>query len=268
MMTLDSLSEILWASTLTHRVESRFPSRGGILMIAPPGQLKTSLLQSLENQRGVLGYSDMTSITLVEARDNFASHKCHTLLLYDLQKIYERRADTASNIMGSIRSLMDEGFTTASFENVSSSAIQSRARALVLAATTPSFYRIHLKSWEESGLSRRFIFSSFSMVNPEKLEEAVLNENPIEFKSCEVPVPPNAIIPLSMNGHGTHGASDGAFLQYCLGKQVEKVPLILMKKILAVLRWKFERMGRKDRSRDIIGDFSESMRGEGARLKI
>jgi hypothetical protein len=237
-------------------------------MVAPPGQLKTSLLQSLEQQRGVLGYSDMTSITLVEARDNFASNKCHTLLLYDLQKIYERRADTASNIIGCVRALTDEGFTTASFENVSSSALQTKARAMVLAATTPSFYLKHLKEWEDSGFARRFIFSRFNMVNPEVLEEAVLEENPIEFKSFEVPVPANLIIPLSMNGVGPYGATDADFIKYCLAKQVEKVPLILMKKILAVLRWKFSRLKRKDKSREILEDFAESLRGEGAKLRV
>lgn len=238
------------------------------MLISPPGQLKTSLLLSLSEQRGVIGYSDITSTNLVEARDSFASHKAHTMLLYDMQKLYERRADTASNIEGNIRSIMDEGFTTAAFEQSSNGLIQQSARAFVLAAGTPAFYRKHLKSWDESGVSRRMLFSVFSLDKPELLEEAVMQENPIEFKMVEVPIPANLSIPLSMLPANGRLSSDADFIRYCLGKQVEKVPIIIMKKILAVLRWKYNRLKQKDRSREILGEFSESLKGEGASLTL
>ena len=116
MIRLETFLTVLHAACLTHRVESNFKSRGGLLLVAPPGQMKTSMLSTLTDQHGVMGYSDMTTRTLVEARDYIASKKVHTLLLYDFQKIYERKSDTAANIVGSLRALVEEGFSSAAWE--------------------------------------------------------------------------------------------------------------------------------------------------------
>jgi len=262
---LENFIEVLWAATLTHRVESRFQSRGGILLVAPPAHFKTTMLRAVEDMPGVQSYSDITTTGLVEARDMIASKKIHTLMFYDLQKIYERKAETASNIIGSLRALMDEGFTTAAFENAGTNMIQMRARALVLAATTPAMYRRVMGDWDESGFSRRLIFSVYSLQNPEVLVKAIMQDEPLQLAGLSsVNVPFNLSIKLEEK------PGDENALRKLLrrGQRGEEIPLILLRKILAVLRWKAKAQHSKDYSLDILREFGKSMGDEGVEVQL
>jgi hypothetical protein len=255
-MKISTFLEVLWAATLTHRVRSRFASRGGLFLVSPPGQLKTSLLSCFEDYYGVLGYSDLTTTSLVQARDLIASNKAHTIVLYDLQKLYERRPDTAANIEGNLRSIMDEGFTTANYENVSKNAITSKARALVMAACTNRFYQNKLASWEVTGMARRVMFCVYKLRRPEKIQQAIMQDRPIELVMNGVSVPVNLEI------SGEISKTDENLLRKIMQRQPEDVPMILMRKILCVLKWKYKRMRKPDSSHRILTEFSECLKSE------
>lgn len=260
---LANFIEVLWASTLTHRVESSFESRGGILLIAPPAHFKTTMLRAVENQPGVSPLSDITVKGLIEARDMIACKKINTLLFYDLQKVYERKADTTANIIGSLRALMDEGFTSAAFEN--QNIIQQRARALILAATTPAMYRRCAGDWDESGFSRRLIFSVYSLSNPELIVKSIMRDEPLELSGISsVNVPFNLSIKLEEK------EGDEVVLRGLLGRgqRGEEIPLILLRKILAVLRWKAKHLHQKDYAIDILKEFGKSMKDEGVQIEL
>ncbi len=266
-MRVETLLEVLWAATLTGRVQSKFDSRGGMFLVAPPGQLKTSLLSIFDGQPGVLSFSDMTTNSLVAARDMIASRKIHTLTFYDFQKLYERRADTASNIVGNLRALTDEGFKSASFEpgGESNRVIQARARALVLAATTPAFYRANLGEWTSNGFARRFIFCVYTMRDPDIMVESIMNENPIELRNMEVALPANLSIEM---GPVPTSAEQAMFRRMLRNQAGEEVPLVLLRKIHAVLRWRYRRLGGKDQSMEILEEFAQCLSSEGAQLVI
>lgn len=262
-MKLDTFMLVLWAFTQTHKVRTRFPARGGVALVSPPGQLKTSLLQTFEYQLGVLGYSDMTTTNLVEARDLITSNKANTILLYDMQKLYERRADTASNIEGHIRSLMDEGFTSAAHESSSKNIIQAKARALVMGACTPTFYREKMGRWETSGFARRLLFCVYSLKDPWLIQEAILSETPIALGDASLRIPMNLEIPQDIQ------AGDDDFLRRIMKKQTDDVPLNLMKKTLWVLRWHFKKhLKKKDESMDVLKKFSSCLGDGGAEIEI
>lgn len=255
--------EVLWAFTQTDKVRTRFPARGGVALVSPPGQLKTSFLQCFEEQIGVLAYSDMTTMNLVEARDLIASKKARTILLYDMQKLYERRADTASNIEGHIRSLMDEGFTSAAHESSSKNLIQSKARALVMAACTPTFYRSKLGAWETSGFARRMLFCVYTLKDPALIQQAILTEVPLLFGNSGIRMPVNLEIPSDMRD------GDDNFILRIVQKQREDVPVNLIKKTLWVLRWYYTKhLKQKDKSMEILKEFSQCLGGGGAEIEI
>lgn len=262
-MKLETFMEVLWAFTQTHRVRSRFPSRGGVALVSPPGQLKTSLLACFEEQLGVLAYSDMTVNSLVEARDLISSKKANTLLLYDMQKLYERRADTATNIEGSLRSVMDEGFTSAAFEKSSKNIIQAKARALVMAACTPTFYRARYGNWESSGFARRILFCVYTLKDPGAIQQAILTEIPIALGNAGIRMPINLEIePMMKDG-------DEDFIRRVVKKQQEDVPINLIKKTLWVLRWYYTKhLKQKDRSMEILKEFSQCLGDGGAEIEI
>lgn len=263
-MKLTSLLEVLWASTLTYRVISRFPARGGLFLIAPPGHLKTSFLSILETQGGVWGYTDMVSNDLSAARDQICSNKIQTMLFYDFQKLFERRQDTASNIIGNLRALTDEGFsmTTADRQNSGGrDPIQRKARALVLGAMTPSCYREHLGDWTKNGFARRFLFCVYQLKYPEIIVSSILKDQPLKFTLRGLKIAANEEIPLAVN------SSDEIFLKSCLKYQVgDEVPLILLKKVLSVLRWRSKLLGMRDDSMELMLDFRECLGKEGADL--
>jgi len=222
------------------------------------------MLRAIEDQPGVQAYSDITTTGLVEARDMIASKKIQTLLFYDLQKLYERKQETAANIIGSLRALMDEGFTTAAFEK-STGIIQMRARALVLAATTPAMYRRQMGDWDETGFSRRLIFSVYSLQNPELIVKAIMADKPLELVGLSsVNVPFNLSIPLEER------SGDENELRKLLrrGQRGEEIPLILLRKILAVLRWKAREQHAKDFSLDVVREFGKSMKDEGVEVEL
>lgn len=267
-MRISTFLEVLWAASQTHRVQSRFKQRGGIFLVSLPGQLKTTLLRITEDSTiGVLGLSDLTTTMLVEARDSIAANKIHTLAFYDFQKIFERKADTASNILGNIRALMDEGFTTAAFEKAGAhGVIQQRARALIMAAITPKFYRDHLSEWCDQGMGRRAIFCVYKLRNPEVITEAIMRELPIDLATVATSVPSN----LQLDARPMDDPQVEKLLMRMLRHQPgDEVPLILLKKIYAVLQWKYKvRLKQKDKAGYILSEFSEALGPEGAELVI
>ena len=232
--------------------------------MAPPAHFKTTMLKAVEDQPGVQAYSDITTTGLVEARDMIASKKIQTLLFYDLQKLYERKAETAANIIGSLRALMDEGFTTAAFEK-GTGIIQMRARALILAATTPSMYRRCMPDWDETGFSRRLIFSVYSLQNPELIVKAIMADEPLLLAGLSsVNVPFNLSIQLQER------PGDEVELRKLLrrGQRGEEIPLILLRKILAVLRWKAKQQKKGDYGLDVLREFGKSMKDEGVEVEL
>jgi len=261
-MRLTTLLDILWASVMTHYVSDSFSDRGGIVLVAPPGQLKTSMLAAVAQLPGVISYSDLTVVGLVEARDLIVSGKMHTVVLYDLQKLYERRADTAANIIGSLRALAGEGFSSAAWEKQSKQAVQMTARALVLAATTIKNYSQHLPEWEESGFNRRFIFSVFRMRDPEVVLDRVLRGKPIKLRYHGLWPWPGLRIPMRCT------EKDRRTIRSLLGRQADAIPALLLKRILSVLRWRAAELGRRDNSLELVEEFGESMHGEGAVLEV
>lgn len=251
---------------MTWRVESSFEDRGGLMIVAPPAQLKTSILSAVESsQFGIIGMSDITLRTLVEMRDQIAGKKIHALFFYDFQKIYERKADTAENIIGSLRALMCEGFTTAAFEK--QGLLRARARALVVAATTPQMYAKHMDEWDGSGFSRRFIFSLYSLSNPNLIVNAIMKNSPIAIgQISQVNVPFNLTVPIGFGEKPGDEKELRLLLQR--GQRGEEIPLILLRKTLAILRWKARARREKDYALDVVREFGKSMKDAGAEIVL
>lgn len=260
-MQLETMIEVLYAAHLSYRVQSRFPSRGGLFLVSPPGHLKTSVLNILNPLMGVVGFSDIQSNNLAQAREQICGNKITTLLLYDVQKIFERRIDTAYHIMGNLRAMMDEGFTSVSQENMSDQLITRRARALVIGACTPTFVQTHFNRWVEDGFQRRVLFSHYVLKNPERIKQAIMDDRPIQLPGIGW-MPANLVIEYKP------AKIDESFLLGLLRKQREDVPLILLRKILAVLRWKYDKLRKKNKAYEILEDFRESLIDEGAEVTI
>ncbi len=126
-------------------------------------------------------------------------------------------------------------------------------------------YRDHMEDWDSSGFSRRFIFSLYSLSNPEVIVNAIMNNAPVAIGGIsQVNVPFNLSIPIK----GKPG--DDVELRKLLqrGQRGEEIPLILLRKTLAVLRWKAREKKEKDFALDVVREFGKSMKDQGAEIVL
>ena len=258
MVRLTTMIEFLGAAAHVWAVDwPGFPQHGGIFLGAPPGQLKTFMIQALENVPGTKGISDLTARELDKIHAKVEAREIRTLLFYELPKIYERRAETASNIMGHLRSLVDEGFT-----GLSNSQTGIKSRCAIIAAMPLKFQRLHEAEWDDNGLGRRMIFSRFVLSRPEVIERAIITGQRIKT-SASFPVPFDPIKMLV-----TEDESSEILTILKRGEQSSSTPFIMLKKIVSVLRWKCKEMHRKDNAMELVREFSRSMGRSGAEVEI
>lgn len=257
-MKASTCIEILCASHITAQVQSPWGERGAIILVAPPGQIKTTLLFTLKDYHGVYLTSDLNVQMLGKIRDDIISERIKTIVIPDIQKLYERHSMVSSNIEGCLRAMVEEGFIATSFQDAS--AISRKAKALFLSASTPSFYESHLTAWRQTGFARRVLFSVYSLDDPLILIRAIEKWKRVEITNglkWGFPVEP---IPYTLK------QSEVKDISHWLRQQPDVTPLILLQKIACVLRWRYKLLGVKDLTMHIMEDFSESLSGEGAKL--
>lgn len=236
-MTSQTLIEIIDAAHLTSFINSPFPQRGGIMIVGPPGSLKTSFVQTaLREHPSALFLSDLNINSLMRLRESLVSGRYRTIVFPEYEKLYQRKADTASNIEGTIKQLIEEGFTRASFEE--QDAISYTARTLVIGALTYSFYSKMIGPWRESGFKRRMLWVGIKLANPDQIMHAIREWELIDIGDIPRRYPTKDI-PFNVND------AESKAIEKMLEGQWEATPYVLLKKIYAVLKWKYPKEPRR-----------------------
>jgi hypothetical protein len=259
-----TLLEVLVAAHLTAFVDSdQFPERGGIMFIGPPGNLKTTIIkQALKPyQPAAAIMSDLNVETLGRMKPHMANGHITTLALPAFEKLYERNPQTANNLEGHLKGLVDEGFSNMSFQDQRMLG-QIEAHALVVGGLVNTCYQKKFSKWDDEGFARRFIWSSFQLKDPGILTQAIHNWERLEFES-RAPIRPQNKIKMTVTKEESKALMDMMRQQHC-----EATPYALMKKILAALKWKFHRSDEQKRPMQIMKDFAESLGQRSARLEI
>jgi len=254
-MKASTLLEIMIAAHLSAFVDgTEFPERGGIMLIAPPGQMKSTLIKNAMAAYGpqALVLSDINVETLNRLKSSIVRGHVRTLALPAFEKIYERNPQTSSNIEGHLKAMVDEGFSLASFED-SRMLGQSEARCLVIGGMVDNCYKRHFSAWKENGLVRRFIWSFFKLEDDSVLTKAIHEWKRLEL---EVRAPFHPAKQIKMN---VTEQESNELRKYMVHQDTEATPYALMKKILAVLKWKFNRAEDIKQPMNIMKDFSTSL---------
>jgi hypothetical protein len=230
-MTPQTLIEVIDCAHLTAFIHSPFPQRGAMMIVGPPGVLKTTFIRvALSEYPSALSLGDMNINSLMKLRDSLVSGRYRTIAFPEYEKLYQRKADTASNIEGTIKALIEEGFGRASFEEMD--AITTTARALVIGAMTYEFYNRKITAWRESGFRRRVLWIGITLANPDRLMEAIRKWELIEIDGIPRRYPTKEI-PFNVTD------KESRIIENMLKGQWEVTPYVLLKKILAVLKWKY-----------------------------
>lgn len=265
-VSMQTMLEVLCACHLSTYVQSDLKDCGGMMMIGDPATLRSTMLNVMDRQyHNVLSLSDLNARSLAELRGAIASKQIRTLVLPELAKLYERgNPGTAEHVIGTLRALVAEGFQAASFEDARISRV--KARCVVMAALTPSLQARHYKDWEDSGFNRRFIWPVIALEQGEIIEESRVQRRLLDVEISSYPPIPNATIPdktteaerralrllVKHQSGGNHG-----------------MQLELMARMLAVLRWWYEKIDRpKDEAMARIREFARLLGREGGLISV
>lgn len=264
-MRASDLVEVLCAAHLGNMVEGPFLERGGIMLVGPPGVLKTTFVSVLDQQyQDAIMLSDINVKSLIQLRDSIASGKINTLVLPELAKLYERADVTAMNIEGTLRALAAEGFSGASFED--SRVNRLVARAMIIGAMTPATVTKRFTGWEESGYNRRFLWCLLKLSDPNALERAAVQWQRINFRMAHVPLPPlSSTIPNKTTVRERERLLN--MVKYQPGGD-HAIQLQTMIRILAVLRWWYAESGNARNAMDTIEAFAPALGKTGVALRL
>lgn len=265
-MHIADLIEVVCAVHLSSYVESPFPERGGLMLVGAPGTLKSTIVMVLEQQYSdAVALSDINAQGLVTLRDAIATGSIRTLVLPELQKLYERHPQTASNVEGTLRAIAGEGFQSASFEDQRINSL--KARATVIAALTPETQRKHFTEWESLGFNRRFLWPLIRLRDPGALERAIIEKwQRLSLSLPTVPrVPLNGVIPnVTTVEDRRHVAR---LVKYQPGGS-HVLQVQLMTKVLSVLAWWYKETGQKRNAVHTLDSFAEALGREGAEIDV
>lgn len=224
------------------------------MVIAPPGTFKTTSVYTLDSYSDALCLGDVNIKSMSYLRDQMVSGTYRTLVFGELEKLYARNPATAANIEGVLKQVMEEGLRHFSFENPLNARMP--ARALIVAALTPTIYGRMSTSWSESGFLRRFLRMQYVMADPKLIMDSVQRWEKLSF---EVPTMWNGrhIIKYNLDD------KDAAYLRSLLRHQSDSTPFVLLSKIACVLKHR-----NKETWKEIIKDVSEAFGKQGALMQL
>jgi hypothetical protein len=264
-MRASDLVEVMCAAHLGNMVESPFSERGGIMLVGPPGVLKTTFVSVLDQTyQDAVMMSDVNVKSLVQLRDVIAQGRVTTLVFPELAKLYERADVTSMNVEGTIRALAAEGFTAASFED--SRVNRLTARAMIIGAMTPAVVTKHFPNWEESGFNRRFLWALIRLSDPNALERSAVAWERINFRMAHVPLPPlNGKIPNKTTIRERNQLL--AMTKYQPGGD-HAIQVQLLIRIAAVLRWWYAETGQARNAIDTVAAFAPALGKTGVTIDL
>lgn len=252
-LPVSSLLAFIHSAHSTWCVESPWKESGGILVIAPPGQLKTTILYTLEVYNDALCTSDINIRSMKSVRDMVLGGRYKSIIFGELEKLYARNPATAQNIESHLKQFVEEGLRHFSHED---SAIPIMpARAMVLAGMTPSMFGKQYTGWNENGFLRRFICVQY-VLNDEKAILAAVDK----WKRLNLVVPseqPRYQLRYNLT------EDDSRFVMRLMDEQLHSTPTVLIKKIAVVLKSRHPKEWRR-----ILEDVRPALGKNGARLTL
>lgn len=228
----------------TYMVDSPFRQRGGLLLVAGPGNMKSTIVEKCVIPfPSALGYGDLTLKQLSVVRSSIANGIYHTLGFFELEKIYARNVSVAMNFEGVIKAMVEEGFSHFAFED--KRCWVPVARCYVIASVLDSLYRMHFERWVENGFLRRFLQLKYNL-SP-KARDIIKNAH---HEGELIPLPPMFPIATSEIKFDVTRAESELLAQIIGSDDMVFTPLNLLRKGLCVLKWVAREEGKAARRRN------------------
>jgi hypothetical protein len=254
-----TLEEIVAAAHLTPTVENEKTTqeRGGLMLVAPPGHLKTTAIEVLDDYPRTMLISNITNGNLGSMRESFISGDIKTIAFPDYDMLYKRHSSVSSQLEGTLMGLMGEGFRNPAFKDQRIYA--TKARVTVIGGITLKCYEGHIPDWLDSGFARRFLWCKFRVKNQEVMEEAIAENRRHKLNGDFTYRIPNKIVPYSLT------KEEGVKILWQLRFQPDrKLPQYFAQRLVCVLKWKYT----VKEAWNIWNDFVPSLGKDGAEMVI
>lgn len=259
-MKVNTLIEFLDAAANTKFVTGPFEERGGIMIVGPPGSFKTTIIETaMENHPDALVLSDLNVQQWMKMKDEFVSSRYTTLAFGEFEKVYQRHPATAANLEGIIKALVSEGYGTGPGGDPRMPRI--KARALVLGGITTDCFERKYEEWQKNGFIRRFLWIVIGVKNPDAIVQAIRKWEKIDFGKISFR-PANRTINVTINEERSKQ------LETIMRAQpgLHGTGYVLIKKILAVLEWKYSGNGQSNRIDQLLKEIAPALGKNGDQI--
>jgi hypothetical protein len=234
---INVMVETLIAAHFTSHVQSPFVERGGIFLVSPPQQLKSSIIKKLKLFPDAMVVSDLNYQQINVIREDMCTGRYSTLAFVEFNKVYQRNPATSANLEGVIASLTCEGWTGPPHED--QRAARDESRCLVIGGMTKSTYTSRLQKWMENGFAQRFLWLHYKLADDSLIGDSIQQQLPIDL-SGDVWTQPNGPIQWNLS------SSETTVIRKWIANQPghEKLPYSLLLKIACVLKWRYSKSGK------------------------
>lgn len=258
------LLEAICAIHLASYVDGPVKDKGGLMLVGPPGMLKTTFLDVLDhNYHNALSASNLNTTTLLKLQGQFFNGSMRSIILPDVQAMYAGDPRTAARLEQAIMQLAGEGNRGASWQDARFQKFKSRCA--VFGAMTQRHYEQYSARWEESGFLRRFLWASVALADPEALMNAIEQWQRAELGAIKIPdMPGNGTIPDSLTRDERRQIR--SWLKYQPGPH--EIQMSLMCRATSALRWHYQTHRIKANAMDTMREFAETLQKDAGLVHI
>lgn len=256
-LKVNSLIEFLDAAVDTKYVQGPYDERGGLMLVGYPGSFKTTIIKAaMDHHHDAMVTSDMNVQQYLKMREDFVTGRYTALGFTDFEKIYQRHQSTSAHVEGIIQGLVAEGYGTGPSGDQRMPTIP--AKMLVVGAMTNTCFETRYEQWQKSGFLRRFLWLVIAIQNQEAIVKAIRRWEKIDFGKVSVR-PANKQIRVEISGERSRQLED--MMKYQPG--FHGTAYSTLKKIVAVLEWKYSENGGSKRVTEILQDIKPALSKEG-----
>lgn len=261
---LSALLEAICAIHLSSYVHGPVEDRGGLMVVGPPGALKTTAIDVLDaNYHNAVTVSNLNTTTLLQMQDQLQSGTVRSLVIPDLQALYAGDPRTVGRLEQAIMQLAGEGNRGASWQDTRFQRFKSRCT--VFAAMTTKFMERRAANWNETGFLRRFLWCAYQLNDPEMLMNAIEKWKRADIGTIVIPsIPANGAIPDRLT------VSDRARIRTWIKHQPgpHEIQFNLLCRATSALQWHYDQRRMKRSAMATMALFARTLHKDAAQVTL
>jgi hypothetical protein len=255
--------EAICACHLASYVRGPVKDRGGLMLVGPPGALKTTFLDALENYHNTVTASNLNTQTLTKMHQDMSNGAIRSLIIPDMHAIYAGDPRTAQRLEAMLMQLAGEGTRGPSWQD--SRYQKFVARCTVFGAMTNKHFERKTQDWEESGFLRRFLWVSYALDDPDVLMRALEQWKRADIGAIAIPT-----LPADKSIEDSLTVDERRVIRTWLKYQPapHEIQYSLLCRATSALRWCYKTYRIKKEAMHTMHCFAEALQKDASHVKL